>query len=364
MSEGGQGNNGGDAVPDPDGVEPERTVIVEDRRRPWLLPAIFSVILAIILILLLIPGVLLYPEEGERFSDDQMLDMQRDTNEALEDRIQELQELADAAVCFDEGLLFEEAPDGSGLQPLEATPDVIPPPPSDVTLPSDVQEHAGEDVETLVDLLDATTVLVIAQSPGDGGSSSGTGFFISPTQVVTNLHVVGNPPMPELWVVAPGLDGVVPAKVVARSPNDEIGRPDFAVLEIADATAGSYLSVSNDVDRLDNVIAAGFPAIVIETDENYRRLMEGDMTAMPTVSFTDGVVTALQHPSDADLILHSAAVSPGNSGGPLVDRCGRVVGINTFVNSEETYRRMNYALSAAELVAFLSANGLGGKRAN
>jgi hypothetical protein len=124
------------------------------------------------------------------------------------------------------------------------------------------------------------------------------------------------------------------------------------------AEASSYLSVSRDVDRLDNVIAAGYPAIVIETDENYQRLMEGDMTAMPTVSFTDGIVTAMQHPSGADLILHSATVSPGNSGGPLVDRCGRVVGVNTFVRSEETYRRMNYALAADELMKFLNDNGL------
>ena len=58
------------------------------------------------------------------------------------------------------------------------------------------------------------------------------------------------------------------------------------------------------------------------------------------------------------LVVHSAQVSPGNSGGPLVDLCGRVVGINTFVQGDQTAAHVNYALSGGDLLGFLKANGV------
>ncbi len=53
---------------------------------------------------------------------------------------------------------------------------------------------------------------------------------------------------------------------------------------------------------------------------------------------------------------HSAEISPGNSGGPLVDECGRVVGVNTFAVVDGAQAK--YALSSADLAAYLKQNGI------
>ena len=119
--------------------------------------------------------------------------------------------------------------------------------------------------------------------------------------------------------------------------------------------------LSPTVDKLDNVVAPGFPGVIMETDANYRALLEGDAAAAPELTAQSGAVTVIQtFPTGIEIIIHSADISPGNSGGPLVDTCGRVVGVNTFVNPDEqgTLRRLNYSLHTRELQRFLDGAGV------
>jgi S1-C subfamily serine protease len=56
--------------------------------------------------------------------------------------------------------------------------------------------------------------------------------------------------------------------------------------------------------------------------------------------------------SGTETLIHSAPLAKGNSGGPLVDFCGRVVGVNTFVRAGPL-RNLNFALGTVALVRFL-----------
>lgn len=62
-----------------------------------------------------------------------------------------------------------------------------------------------------------------------------------------------------------------------------------------------------------------------------------------------------------DTVLHDAEISQGNSGGPLLDGCGRVLGINTFTSVGDTTTstaQYEAAISAESIVAYLRRNGI------
>jgi S1-C subfamily serine protease len=130
---------------------------------------------------------------------------------------------------------------------------------------------------------------------------------------------------------------------------------DFALLRIAATDLPAYeLLLPDNSLKLTNVVAAGFPGDVLQTDPRFSALLRGDGAAVPDLTVTQGAISTEQSLSPGTNVLgHSAPISQGNSGGPLVDMCGRVVGVNTFVR-QGPMRNMNFALSAGDLVAFLA----------
>ena len=171
---------------------------------------------------------------------------------------------------------------------------------------------------------DAYVRYFLRQSPyrEERVQGTGSGFIVSPDgYVVTNEHVVGT--ADEIEVLLP--DGQsLPAE---RVGSDEA--TDLAVLKVEAGEALPHVDFDTSSAPIvgEWVIAFGNPFGLFEASQ-------------PSVSV--GVVSAvgrnLQAEDDGrlyrDMIQTDAAINQGNSGGPLVNAAGKVIGVNTAIYSE------------------------------
>jgi S1-C subfamily serine protease len=212
-----------------------------------------------------------------------------------------------------------------------------------------------EDLDGLAAQLDSSVVLIV------GKHSLGSGFFISPDLIVTNRHVVDAEAGSSLWVTNRVMKKIVEAKLVIKSPSSNIMQADFAVLRLTTPVpATTALTIVKDPVRLSSVVAAGYPGVVVRTDASLKNLLNGNSGQAPETVLTIGEVSVVQPQENGiKLVIHTAEISPGNSGGPLVDQCGRVVGVNTFVmEADHANSKILYSLSAETLQDFLTIHSI------
>lgn len=217
------------------------------------------------------------------------------------------------------------------------------------------QSSRPESLPELAAQMEKSNVLILAIS-NDKKMGMGTGFFIAPDVVVTNRHVVENAKNGEVLITSQWLGKLGKAKVIAQSPNTEIGNPDFAVLKLAKPSKGVPISINKSAEKLERVVTAGYPGYLTKQDPALRKLVKGDLSAAPEMVFTTGEISVIQSQSGKpNIIIHTADISQGNSGGPLLNKCGEVIGVNTFISSDKkSGRRALYSLSSKDLSAFLS----------
>jgi serine protease Do len=183
---------------------------------------------------------------------------------------------------------------------------------------------------------------VAAKKP-ESEASSGTGFFVTPDgKMLTNAHVVRG--CKDISIVTDGQTR--PARVLARDEKN-----DLALLstDLQPARAADWRL---RVRQGDDVVVYGFP-------------LTGALASGGNV--TTGIVTALAGLADDSRYLQvSAPVQPGNSGGPVLDRNGTVVGVivsklNALSVASVTGdipQNVNFAIKASVATAFLDAQGI------
>jgi S1-C subfamily serine protease len=193
-----------------------------------------------------------------------------------------------------------------------------------------------------------------AQSNGkaaEGGSGiqllrTGTGFVVDAAgSVVTNYHVVQ-----QCGAVSFLLNGgdSTSATVVASDPMN-----DLALLRVSDKTPAT--AVFQDADKLragDDIIVFGYPLL-------------GQLSSAGNL--TKGSVTALSGlRDDTRYFQMSAPIQLGNSGGPVLNSSGRVIGIVTsklnaareLKSTGDISQNVNFSLKAAVLRTFLDSNNV------
>ncbi len=198
-----------------------------------------------------------------------------------------------------------------------------------------------------------STVVVVVEDAKGGGN--GSGFVIGDRLVVTNWHVCCPSEQAQVAILKDGKDRIK-ARVLWQAK-----AKDLAVLE-TDAPLGKpkvQFSVRAQLRDAQAVWAIGYPGA-----SNRKSSSSGVFTS----TITQGVISkffqsaAGEQMSAERLIQTTAAANPGNSGGPLFDDCGRVIGINTakalvrVVTADGREERVpladgiNWAIEAQELL--------------
>ncbi len=184
------------------------------------------------------------------------------------------------------------------------------------------------------------------EEPSGRASSSGTGFVVAEGKLLTNNHVVDEC-----------------ARMVARNARGE--RQDAKIVVVDRRRDLALLNVSRNfgpaltfrdppgIRRGEPVVTYGFP-------------LAGLLSSGPTL--TRGDVSALTGLRDTKLNIQiSAPVQPGNSGGPLLDQEGLVIGVVVSklnaaqiaeITDGDIPQNVNFAVTGTEALSFLREHGI------
>ncbi|MDR2351625.1 MAG: serine protease [Deltaproteobacteria bacterium] len=203
------------------------------------------------------------------------------------------------------------------------------------------------------------------------GASTGSAFLVANGYLVTNGHVVSDLEKDsKIYVISKQIKPT-PAKLVSVQYSDDAfipGSRDLALLQFTEPENSSLVPMTFNLNfnKLDWVSAWGYPGLVTDRDLSYGNIFKNkllEVIPLP-VSSTNGNINAVVQGQLGELIVHSAQISSGNSGGPLVNFRGEIVGINTWsfntwsFNSKTKRARTYLAQPSTEIVAFLYSNGV------
>ena len=182
------------------------------------------------------------------------------------------------------------------------------------------------------EVMESTKSVVRILSKYYNGAATGSGFVIKnePGEVLiaTNDHVVeGNPTSISIWV---GEDRMVDAQIVFTT-----SEKDLCVLKVTDTVDMKPLKLSKEEPQHGAAIyVVGYPGAGDILSDTQAHTSE-------SVTITDGIISAIRSftiekgGNPVKLLQVNAAINSGNSGGPLFNTEGVVVGVNTYkVNAD------------------------------
>ena len=230
--------------------------------------------------------------------------------------------------------------------PTEAVPPTEAPTATEAVPPTEALPTANplavsslEDLQKAVIQIESSGTFEYPSGTLYNGAGRGSGFIIDPSGIaVTNNHVVTGAAILKVWVGG-DQSQTYNAKVLGVSECS-----DLAVIDI-DGEGFSYLQWHEGAIKVGlEVYAAGFPL------------------GEPEFTLTKGIVSKEKADGNTSwasvdhVIMHDAAINPGNSGGPLVDKDGKVVGINYAGNQAEQYFAIGADLAQARVNQLKSGN--------
>ena len=182
--------------------------------------------------------------------------------------------------------------------------------------------HAKDARQIASETFPSVVLLVMNDARGQP-VSLGSGFFVAKDIVATNMHVIQNAASGYAKLVGQEAKYAVAGTVAADY------RCDLVLLQLHDANAPALsLADSRQVQVGDEVYAVGNP-----------QGLEG--------TFSRGIVSGIRKLDDDTLLQITAPISPGSSGGPVLDAGGTVIGVSVATFSEG--QNLNFAVPASYL---------------
>ncbi len=175
------------------------------------------------------------------------------------------------------------------------------------------------------------------------GFSTGTGFFVTNDgYMVTNFHVIEG--ATSVTVISPSEKKELLATVVQTDPAN-----DIAILKVEAQTVGIPLASSFSSSKGEEVLTLGFPLVALQGQE--QKATFGRINALSGIK------------SDIRFVQIDVPIQPGNSGGPLLNNRGEVIGVVTAtLNQIVTLRasgslpqNVNYAVKIDYITPALNA---------
>ena len=226
---------------------------------------------------------------------------------------------------------------------------------------------AADFDQSIIQQVRAATVRVLGEH--QQGTSAGSGFVMTNQgHIATNQHVVAG--AREITILLTKGDTLLAYEgtlVAACSERDlaiiqcNLGRDAAPLTLFSGATSGGQ-----------SVAAVGYPGALDDekmfSEEGLTPRRQGGFRISPSaqgahtpVVFVGTVGREQQNPLtsvQSKVITHDAKISEGNSGGPLVDRDGRVVGVNTFGRRSDFGIEYAFSVHSADLIDFARSHGV------
>ena len=202
-----------------------------------------------------------------------------------------------------------------------------------------------------IELMKASTVRILCKSTFPPGISSGSGFIIGTgDHVVTNHHVIGCADSGGKVIIIQNKEQPFQGSIVWESV-----AKDLAVLRVQGTIGGAVpaFATSEMVGDAQTVYVMGYPG---DADLNRESLLQ--------VKITKGIISARTTIDGVKIYQTDAAINSGNSGGPLFNESGQVVGINFLKVFKVGVSGIGYAIQADELLPELDRLGISYRKAS
>lgn len=226
---------------------------------------------------------------------------------------------------------------------------------------------SAQDFRELVRQVDDAVGRVIVQTR-EGNVGSGSGFILGregdALLLMTNEHVIRGAKSITVGFAGGSKPYLYTGQVVRRSES-----LDMAVVALRPETGEkwhSYKTLPLATAKLEKgaqVASLGFPGLSDETNDGTSNAawFESTITEGIISKVSDGVLG--QYEATRQIVQHTASINPGNSGGPLLDICGRVIGLNTAVAAltpeiGAAPQGTNWASGAIAMAEFLRSEGI------